>query len=58
MEITVAPTDDGNEVCVSIPGLEPDEFLQLHLTPELARRVAFAIVDVSDQIDPPQWMKS
>jgi hypothetical protein len=57
MEITVSRTDDGCEVCVSIPGDREDELLQLHMTPEMARTVAFAIVDVSDDIDPPAWRK-
>ncbi len=58
MDITVGRTEDGAEVCVSIPGQCEDEWLQLHLTPEMARQIAFAIVDISDDIDPPAWRRA
>jgi hypothetical protein len=58
MDITIGRTDDGTEVCVCIPGQVEDEWLQLHFTPDMARQIAFAIVDVSDDIDPPAWRRA
>jgi len=53
--ITVGRLETGEGSLVVLHAPLDEEAVQLLLSPEQARQVAFALVDIADDIDPPAW---
>ena len=58
IEVGQVQTEAGRKVGLTIPGDDESETVQLQMDPEQTRRIAFAIMDVADDIAPPEWRKS